>query len=66
MRPFSVLNENAQPRSYMTWPDGTKRTRDVYANTEEECEKLLATMITEMKTAVATEKERLRAENRAS
>ena len=53
-------------RYTVTWPDGTKRTRDVYANTEEECEKPLATMITEMKTAVAAEKERLRAENRAS
>nr|WP_325224833.1 site-specific integrase [uncultured Oscillibacter sp.] len=53
-------------RYTVTWPDGTKRTRDIYADTEEECEKLLAVMITEMKTAVAAEKERLRAENRAS
>ena len=53
-------------RYTVTWPDGTKCTRDIYADTEEECEKLLAVMITEMKTAVAAEKERLRAENRAS
>ena len=53
-------------RYTVTWPDGTKRTRDIYADTEEECEKLLAVMITEMKTEVAAEKERLRAENRAS
>lgn len=52
-------------RYTVAWPDGTKRTRDVYANTEEECEKLLATMIIEMKTEVAAEKERLRAENKA-
>jgi integrase len=53
-------------RYTVTWPDGTKRTRDIYADTAEECEKLLAVMITEMKTEVAAEKERLRAENRAS
>ena len=49
----------------MTWPDGTKRTRDVYAATKDECEKLLAAMIVEMKTEVAAEKERLRAEGKA-
>ena len=53
-------------RYTVTWPDGTKRTRDIYADSEEECEKLLAVMITEMKTEVAAERERLRAENRAS
>ena len=53
-------------RYTMTWPDGTKRTRDIYADSEEECEKLLAVMITEMKAEVAAEKERLRAENKAS
>jgi len=53
-------------RYTVTWPDGTKRTRDIYADTAEECEKLLAVMITEMKSEVAAEKERLRAENRAS
>ena len=53
-------------RYTVTWPDGTKRTRDIYADSEDECEKLLAVMITEMKTEVAAEKERLRAESRAS
>ena len=48
------------------WPDGSKVTRSVYASTEEECEKLLAEMITAMKTELAAEKERLRAENQAS
>ncbi len=46
----------------MTWPDGTKRTRDVYASTKDECETLLAAMITEMKMEVVAEKEWLRAE----
>jgi hypothetical protein len=41
-------------------------TRKVYAATEEECERLLAAMIADMKSEVAAEKERLRAENRAS
>ncbi|MEY8389638.1 site-specific integrase [Oscillospiraceae bacterium 38-13] len=53
-------------RYTVTWPDGTKRTRDIYADSEDECEKLLAVMITEMKTEVAAERERLRVENRAS
>ena len=52
-------------RYTVKWSDGRKETRSVYADTEEECEKLLATMITEMKTEVAAEKERLRAENKA-
>ena len=52
-------------RYTVAWPDGTKRTRDVYSDTEEECEKLLATMITEMKMETATEREQLKAENKA-
>lgn len=53
-------------RYTVAWPDGTKRTRDVYAATEDECEKLLAVMITEMKMEAAAEKERLKAESKAS
>ena len=53
-------------RYTVTWPDGTKRTRDIYASTKDECEKLLAVMITEMKMEVAAEKERLKVESRAS
>ena len=53
-------------RYTVTWPDGTKRTRDIYAATEEECEKMLAAMITEMKMEVVAEKERLKAGNEAS
>ena len=52
-------------RYTVTWPDGTKRTRDVYADTEDECEKLLAEMIVEMRTEVAAEKERLKAKEKA-
>ena len=48
------------------WPDGRKVTRSVCAGTEKECEKLLAEMITAMKTELAAEKERLRTENQAS
>ena len=53
-------------RYTVTWPDGTKRTRDIYSDTKDECEKLLAAMIVEMKTEVADEKERLKAEGKAN
>lgn len=43
------------------WPDGKKRSRNVYAHSEEECEKLLAEMIVEMKTEIDAERERLKA-----
>lgn len=43
------------------WPDGKKHARNVYAHSEEECEKLLADMIAEMKAEIATEKARQRA-----
>ena len=38
---------------------------EVHADTEEECERLLAIMIAEMRAEVAAEKERLRAESKA-
>ena len=44
------------------WPDGKKHSRNVYAHSEEECEKLLAEMIAEMKVEIAAEKEQLKAE----
>lgn len=50
----------------MTWPDGRLETRSVHADTEEECERLLAIMIAEMRAEVAAERMRLSAENRAS
>jgi hypothetical protein len=43
------------------WPDGKKHPRNIYAHSEEECEKLLADMIVEMKTEIAAERERLKA-----
>ena len=43
------------------WPDGKKRPRNVYAHSKEECEKLLADMIVEMKAEIAAERERLKA-----
>ena len=43
------------------WPDGKKHPRNIYAHSEEECKKLLAEMIAEMKTEIAAERERLKA-----
>ncbi len=48
------------------WPDGKKHARNIYAHSEEECEKLLAEMIVEMKLEIVAEKERLRDNARAS
>ena len=53
-------------RCAITWPDGKLETRSVHADTEVECERLLAIMIAEMRAEVAAEKARLSAENRAS
>ena len=52
-------------RCAITWPDGKLETRSIHADTEEECERLLAIMIAEMRAEVAAEKERLRAESKA-
>ena len=43
------------------WPDGKKHARNVYAHSEEECEKLLAELIAEMRAEIAAEKKRLKA-----
>ena len=61
-------NQNGQwvGRYTITWPDGRLETRRVHAAIEEECERLLAAMIADMKAEVAAEKERLTAENSAS
>lgn len=48
------------------WPDGSKHTRYVHAGTEEECEKLLAELILEMKAEAAAERKRLKEESQAS
>ena len=47
------------------WPDGKKHPRNVYAHSEEECERLLAEMIQEVKAEIAAEKERLSLSKRA-
>ena len=43
------------------WPDGKRHPRNIYAHSEEECEKLLAEMIVEMKAEIAAERVRLKA-----
>lgn len=48
------------------WPDGTTHFKDVYASTEEECEILLREAISEMKKAIAVERERMANEAKAS
>ncbi|WP_367116663.1 tyrosine-type recombinase/integrase [uncultured Oscillibacter sp.] len=56
------INENLWEGRYSPiWPDGKKHPRNIYAHSEEECEKLLAEMIAEMKTEIAAERERLKA-----
>ena len=47
------------------WPDGKKHPGNVYTKTREECERLLAEMILQMKVEIAAEKERLRLEEQA-
>ena len=42
------------------WPDGKKHARNVYAHSEEDCEKLLAELIIGMKAEIGAEKERLK------
>ena len=47
------------------WPDGKKHPRNVYAHSEEECERLLAEMIQEVKAEIAAEKEQLNLSKKA-
>lgn len=62
----SQINENLWEGRYSpVWPDGKKRTRNVYAHSEAECEMLLAKMIAEVKAEIAAEKERLKLEAKA-
>ena len=63
----SQINEKLWEGRYSPiWPDGKKHARNVYAHSEEECEKLLAKMIAEMKAEIAVEKERLKTDTKAS
>ncbi len=52
-------------RCTITRPDGRLKTRSVHADTEEECERLLAIMIAEMRTEVAAERMQLGTESKA-
>ena len=47
------------------WPDGKKHARNVYAHSEEECERLLAEMIQQVKAEIAVERERLNLSKKA-
>lgn len=56
----SQINDHLWEGRYSPiWPDGKKHSRNIYAHSAEECEKLLAEMITEMKVEIAAEKEYL-------
>ena len=64
---MTQINEKLWEGRYSPiWPDGKKHARNVYAHSEEECEKLLAELITEMKAEISMEKERLGANPKAS
>ena len=53
-------------RCAIMWSDGKLETRSIHADTEVECERLLAIMIAGMRAEVAAEKKRLNVENRAN
>ena len=57
----SQINDHLWEGRYSPkWPDGKKHPRNIYAHSEEECERLLAEMIVQMKAEIAAEKERLK------
>ena len=63
---ITQINEKLWEGRYSPgWPDGKKRPRNIYAHSREECEKLLAELIAEMKAEIAAEKERLKTEPKA-
>ena len=54
----SQINDHLWEGRYSPiWPDGKKHCRDVYANTEAECEEKLAELIKEMNAEIAAAKE---------
>lgn len=58
---ISQINEHLWEGRYSPiWPDGKKHARNIYAKAREECERLLAELIEQMKAEIAAEKERLR------
>lgn len=48
------------------WPDGKKHPRSIYAHSKEECERLLAELILEVKAEIAAEQERMKNHVQAS
>lgn len=63
----SQINEKLWEGRYSPiWPDGKKHACNVYAHSEEECERLLAELITRTKEEIRTEKERLKMDTKAS
>lgn len=62
----SQINDHLWEGRYSPiWPDGKKHPRNIYAHSQEECEQLLAQMITEVKSEIAAEKERLKQAQKA-
>ena len=56
------IGENTWEGRYSPmWPDGKKRAKNVYANSEEECEALLAELIVQMNAEREEERAKLRA-----
>ena len=63
----SQINEKLWEGRYSPiWPDGKKHACNVYAHSEEECERLLAELIAKTKEEIRAEKERLKETSKAS
>ena len=64
---ISQINDHLWEGRYSPiWPDGKKHARNVYAKSREECERLLADLIQQMKAEIAAEKERMRQKEKAN
>ena len=64
---ISQINDHLWEGRYSPiWPDGKKHARNVYAQTREECEEVLANLIQQMKAEIAGEKERLKQKKKVS
>ena len=56
----SQINDHLWEGRYSPkWPDGKKHPRNIYAHSEEECERLLAEMIVQVKAEISAERELL-------
>ena len=64
---ISQINDHLWEGRYSPiWPDGKKHARNVYAQTREECEGLLADLIQQMKAEIAGEREQLKQNEKVS